>query len=568
MRKFAPVFAFLTTAAWLVPNHYPPWLAAWNEGLAISGLLMLVFSVAVGTSGGARVSWHLLLVAVVSAAVVLAQLATGKLLFAGDAVMVILYIGLWFVAVLAGSMLGAPSAHSDAPSALEALMLAWCLVALLSVGIALVQWTGAVSLGIYAADLPPGTRPFANVAQPNHFSTLSFLGLCGLLWLYQSRKVNGAAFLLGAGFLLLGMIMSQSRTGWLQLGLLLVGGMIVRDCAQLRITRAKLLALGAFFAGGVMLWPKVNDLLLLSAGRSLGDQMQAGVRLPYWRSMLDAIGREPLFGYGWQQVGAAQQRVALDHPAVGTLFDNSHNFVLDILLWNGLPIGLMILAILGLWFITSIHACRNPKVVWLLAAVAGVLTHAMLEYPLAYAYFLIPTGIAMGAIESLSPAGWKAIRLPRSAVLVSTLLLSALFLTIATEYLKTEERFRILRFELARIGQPPTEIPLARTRLLTQLDSFLEYYGMEAKPGMAPEQLEKMRRVSERYGFSTIILRYALAAGLNGQPEVARETLARICRIHQARRCDEARESWVALQAKYPQLSDVMMPERQVSMVP
>ena len=54
-----------------------------------------------------------------------------------------------------------------------------------------------------------------------------------------------------------------------------------------------------------------SDALMLSAGRSMEDQMRAGVRLPYWWAMLDAIGREPLWGYGWQQVGAAQQRVAL-----------------------------------------------------------------------------------------------------------------------------------------------------------------------------------------------------------------------------------------------------------------
>ncbi len=558
-------FVILTGAAWLVPNHYPPWLAAWSDAVAISSMLMLTLSIALLGNGNRRIGWQLPVVGVVCATVVLGQLAFGKLLFAGDGLMVVLYIGFWLMAVLTGGLMASDSRHREW---LDLLMATWALVAIVSVGIALAQWTGAVNLYIYAADLPPGGRPFANVAQPNHFSTLCFLGLCGLLWLYQCGKIRDSVLWLGTVFLLFGMVASQSRTGWLQVGLLVAWGIVQRERSGLRVTRAHLLMLGAIFVVGVMLWQPLSDFLLLSAGRSLADQMMPGVRLPYWWSMLDAIGREPIFGYGWQQVGAAQQRVALDHQTMGSLFDHSHNFVLDILLWNGIPIGGVILVILAWWFIAHIRACQNSGVVWLLAAAAGVFAHAMVEFPLSYAYFLIPVGLAMGAIEKLSPVGGATLNFPRPAILVFTVIFGAVFSGVVMEYARTEERFRELRFELARIGTRPVETAPAKGQMLTQLEAFLKYYRTEAKPGMSPEELEWMRKVSERYGFSTVLLRYALAAGLNGQPEVAREALARVCRIHQARRCDEARESWVALQAKYPQLSGVMMPERQVSMAP
>ena len=74
---------------------------------------------------------------------------------------------------------------------------------------------------------------------------------------------------LGAGFLLLGMVMTQSRNGWLQIGLLVVWGLAMRTRASLRIARSQLLILAAVFAAGVMLWPSVNDVLLLSPGRSI-----------------------------------------------------------------------------------------------------------------------------------------------------------------------------------------------------------------------------------------------------------------------------------------------------------
>lgn len=555
------IFVFaLISAAWLVPNHYPPWTAAWGDALAILGLLLLLPAAATGQVSGARISWRLPGIAALCLAVILVQFASGKLVFSGDALLAGFYIGLWLAAVLAGALI---TSQANQGAGLTALTTTWLGAALLSVGIALVQWTGALSLGIYAADLPPGGRPFANLAQPNHFCTVCFLGLCGLLWLYQARKVNDGVLWLGCGFFLLGMLLSQSRTGWLQIGLLLVWGLVMRARADLRITRRQLLMLGTAFALGVLLLPLVTQALLLSEGRSVGDQMQTGMRLPYWRAMLDAIGRESLTGYGWQQVGAAQQRVALDHPAIGDFFEHGHNLVLDLFLWNGVPVGGVIGTVLVWWFVSHARACRDARVVWLLAAVAGVMAHSLLEYPLDYAYFLIPVGLAMGAIEELSPALNQTLRLPRWSVLAGTVMLGVLFAGIAADYLKAEVNYRTLRMESAHIGADHITTPAPELHLLTQLGAFLAFIHTEATPGMSAQQVDWMRKVSQRFGYPSVLFRYALAAGLNGQPEVARLTLARLCRIHPPQRCVEAREGWAALQARYPQLANIQVPLRE-----
>ncbi len=311
------LFAGLLGAAWLVPNHYLPWLVAWGDAIAIVGLLLLLHSVMFIAVSGAHIAWQLAGVASVSAFMLLAQFGTGKLLFGGDALIAALYVGLWLAAVLAGRLLVGSSRLS---SGLNAAMAAWLIAALLSVGIALVQCTGVLSLGIYAADMPPGGRPFANLAQPNNFSTVCFIGLCGLLWLHQLRRVSGAAFALAVGFLLLGMVLSQSRTSWLQMGLLMAWGLALGTRANLRISRAQLLLLGTVYVAGVLLWPLITDALLLPAGRSVDEQMRAGMRLPYWRAMLDAIGREPLTGYGWQQVGLRTATRGAGSPSHWGLF--------------------------------------------------------------------------------------------------------------------------------------------------------------------------------------------------------------------------------------------------------
>ena len=67
------------------------------------------------------------------------------------------------------------------------------------------------------------------------------------------------------------------------------------------------MGLGAVFVTWVAALPFLSDGLLIATGRTLGEQMQGGVRLQYWSSMLHAIIQRPLLGYGWLQTGLAQQ---------------------------------------------------------------------------------------------------------------------------------------------------------------------------------------------------------------------------------------------------------------------
>lgn len=558
MKFFWCVGLLLIGLSWLLPNHYLPWTSAWGDCLAMLGTVLILLRVARVATAGTCVSWPLSATVVLGTLVVLSQWVVGKLIFGGDALVATLYIGMFFLAVLAGRMTAVLPGGSGEVLGLELVLL---FAALVSVGIALVQWTGAVSLNSYAVELAPGARPGANVAQPNNFSTISFMGFCAALWLYQREKLTAWVFWLAAGFLMLGMLMSQSRTGWLQIGMLIAWGAILASRMNFRITHRQLLILGVAFVAGVSVWPTICDYLLLSAGRTLDESMKAGVRLPFWWSMLDALMREPWFGYGWLQGGLAQERVALDHPPMGALFDHSHNLFLDLLLWNGIPVGGLMVALLVWWFVVQLRNCEDVGAGILLMAVMGVFIHGMLEYPLTYAYFLVPVGFSMGVIEGALPhAKQGSIYLTRIGIMSLLVGFSILLGAVAYEYINVEERFRNMRFELARIGIDKVREPEREGRLLTQLESLMRFYRTEARPGMTAEEVSEMQRVSQRYGFPPVLLRYALATGLNGQPSVAGVTLAQLCRIHMPRRCEEGKSSWMELKQKYPQLDAVPLP--------
>jgi hypothetical protein len=65
---------------------------------------------------------------------------------------------------------------------------------------------------------------------------------------------------------------------------------------------------------------------------------------------------------------------------------SGHNILLDIIVWNGLPLGLLIIGYMTCWILWLNHKAK----VWsqsLLLMVGAILIHALLEFPLRYAYF-------------------------------------------------------------------------------------------------------------------------------------------------------------------------------------
>lgn len=545
------------TLSWLLPNHNFPWTSSWQDGLAaISFAILLTMAALRMKNPRPRIPRLALLIAVL-ALVPMLQWLSGRIHFSGDAWLASLYL-LGFALALALPGLQAAAIHE----LLGGLAWAVLLAALASVGLALCQWLGVEGLGIFLMDLPPGGRPYANLAQPNQLATLLMLGLVAAGGLHQQRRLSGPVLAGVVAVLAFGVVMTQSRAGWLEMAGLLLWLLLWRERASLRLPRAALLALGLYFVALVLVWPGLNEALYLMVEQRAGPaaQLDGNLRWQHWRSLLDALGREPWWGYGWNQVAVAQMRVASDHPFVGEMIEHSHNLLLDLLVWNGIPLGLLLVLGLAYWFWSHLRACREANVAWLLAGIGMLMTHALFEFPLEYAYFLLPLGMMMGAIEQLSPAG-RRLAVPRGLVrAVAGLAVGLLVWTIA-EYVRVEEHYRQLRFELAGFGKAPDQGQLDVVVLLTQLREFQQFARSQAQRDMAPAELDGMRRVAERYAYPPVLFRYALALALNGKADESARVLTVLCRIHLPARCEEGREAWRAMgRDTYPELEKVPLP--------
>lgn len=555
-RVFSPFWlcaaALALSLGWLLPNHYVPWtsfhadawVAAWLALWALAALWRL----------RGPVPWHGLALGVAALLPLpWLQHAVGLLPFAGDAWVHSAYLAGLLLALLTGARWERAS-----PAELgDALFLALGLAALGSVGLQLCQWLNLGELDIWLMGFAPGHRPYANMGQPNQLATLLLWALLGCAWGVLRGWLGGASAALAALFLLVGVALTQSRTAWLALAALLAGAWWWRRLLPRPLPWVASVLVLAFVAFVVAL-PGLSQALGLDYDLTLALRTQTELRPAAWRLFARAALDSPWWGYGWGQGAAAQMQVALALPALSLGFSQAHNLFLDLVLWNGLPLGLLLSAGLLAWAWQRTRAVASglDAVRLLLLAVVGL--HAMLELPLHYAYFLLPAGLVAGMLDTrLGGAPWR--QSPRAVLLGLWLAASLLLAALVRDYLRVEAGFYQLRFEKARIGQPgPAEPPAVW--LLTQFSELIRYARLEPQASMADSELASAHQLTQAYPSLGNQLKLAAALGLNQRPAEAQDALRRLCRVLPAEDCVQARMAWGGLQQRQPALARVAWP--------
>jgi hypothetical protein len=78
--------------------------------------------------------------------------------------------------------------RAHGPGAMARVLAAsWLLAALVSTGLALIQYAGAASNWVPWVNVAPPGTVYANLRQRNHFASLISLGLVALIWLAARR---------------------------------------------------------------------------------------------------------------------------------------------------------------------------------------------------------------------------------------------------------------------------------------------------------------------------------------------------------------------------------------------
>jgi O-antigen ligase len=555
---FAPMLSLLgwagLVAAWLAPNHYPPWTSFHGEAVAFAALCCLLAARAcrpVPVHGGSTI-WAVLLLLIL---LISAQVAAGQIAYSGDALVSALFV----VGAGGAFWLGQEAESEVTDEALHWLSIAFAAGAGANVFIGLLQWLHMEqTLGIFAADRGPDMRVYGNLGQPNHLATLCLMGIAGVLWLSSRARIRRWHFVLLVSWLSFGLLLTESRAGLL--GAVAVGLLLVWGDRRLPGARTFVSAWWGALAVGHVLIPRISDLLFLNPARreGLGDDNQ---RFVMWRQAVSAIQDAPWLGHGWRQTMRALKQAASDVP--GRLpTDYAHNLVLDMLVWVGIPCGVLLTGFGTFWLLRACRRIADSKQLLLMTATLPVLVHSLFEFPFAYAYFLFPAAWLLGALAGAqSPEG--RVRRPswgRPSMALLLCVFASVSVVVGSEYLEAEEDYRVMRFELRRVGQLPVGYQAPKLVMLDQLGELLQMGRVQAGPGMSHQILERLRLVSETNGWATLDLTYAVALGFNGQSEEASRGLAQIERVYGKESAHQAYAMFRAYQAARPGLEKVHAP--------
>jgi hypothetical protein len=192
-----------------------------------------------------------------------------------------------------------------------------------------------------------------------------------------------------------------------------------------------------------------------------------------------------------------------------------------------------------------------------LAIVLAVATHAMVEYPLHYTFFLLPVGLLAGLVSRGAMPGltWKFPMLWSVALVAGAGITTAV---LAFDYNALDENIRARRMEANRVGLHTPRHVYAKPIFLWQLQASIDFYRKPPHEGMTPEELEDMARIAKRLPSGINLVQYAMAMALNGQPGEAREALRRICKTDL--NCENMKARWKWLGETRPAIAAIPWP--------
>lgn len=477
--------SLLLSFAWLSPFHTYPWVTFSSE-LATFAAALTLFTLFLNRNIQIpKLQLYILPVSFIP----LLQWSGGLVSDFSVALLSTAYLfGFWAMVVMGYNL-------SLQPSAREQLMkqVCWLLLVIASVTslMAMVQWLGLES-SLYGIMQLKGNRPYANFGQPNNMATFLVMGLIGALYLYEKQKASVWLLASASLVLLFAIALSQSRTSWVVCLFIFIYWIYKQFKQTPRLNILKLsLWCCTFFVIAAWGVPVFTHAIESSTGTavieadSIVERASSGyLRFEIWTQMLLALKEQPWWGYGWNQTSVAQMTIFPLHPSHEWV-TSGHNVLLDILIWNGIPLGLLIIAYMAVWLLWLNKNTKDTISIIAMLMVSAILIHAMLEFPQRYAYFLLPMGFLLGLIQAQTP-NLKGITLHKNVIRGCWVISLILLFMIWRDYKVYQENSQLL-FK----GQQPTVEIMGSSRilLLSQFQQRLVWIALKPTVSMSDQDL-------------------------------------------------------------------------------
>ena len=533
------ILAFLAAvaAAMLVFRPALPIVTMANQLVAVAGWGLVLMAVPVATSRGAvlRAAWPLLAVFALAGTGCAIAIASGMT----PASQGICVLGVLLLAAVT-AVHGVGAGASDAAGLSRAVAIALLVGGVCAAGIAIVQILapGGIDGGLIAQPTTVG-RASGNIGQANQFADTLIWGLIALVPLADGRlrgragaRLACACWCAAALLMLLGVVLTASRTGLVSLGLLAVWGIVDRGLGRgVRSALATAPAIAAIMVWAVGAWAGRHGVALVPVVRDEGGA--TAFRTEIWSQALTLIEAQPWLGVGWGGFGFAWSLTPFGSRGAG-LVDNAHDLPLHLAVELGVPValamtGLLLAALWRAWRgVRRLPGAAGVGARSMLMIVVVVGLHSLLEFPLWFAHLLFPTawafGFALGsaATGGAAPAAANRVdgRTARSWRAFGALMI-VLALSAWMDYLNVVPTFR-----------PLDDAQTLEERIQRARASVLFSYEGDKAAAIAfrptPERLPVIQAASHALVSGPLLMAWAAALNAQGQADKARYLAARV----------------------------------------
>lgn len=382
--------------------------------------------------------------------------------------------------------------------------------------IAILQWVGLTENKLFVMGLI-GSRPYGNMAQPNHLATFLCVGIFSLWYFFEKYKINNFIFLFLIIIFSIAILLTQSRTAWLILLLFFIFLSINFKNYNLRLSLKKIgfISSSIVFLGIAI--PYFNLILStdfnITKTFTLLERATSGYqRLEIWNQMVHAIIEEPWSGYGWNQTTAAQFNV-INYIHNKEWVTSAHNLILDILVWCGIPLGFLIIIYLLYIYIKIIKSISDLESIFSFLTISAILIHSLLEFPLYYSYFFMPFGLLVGYVLGYKyRISFKINSLFLLFFLIFNLILAVI---IFKEYLRVDDN--IFSGKLHAMGNQRDKIKLPyKLFFFDFFDERARWLALYPKMRVDQEEMLLGRKMVQTYLKPYDIYKYAQLLAFNG----------------------------------------------------
>lgn len=249
----------------------------------------------------------------------------------------------------------------------------------------------------------PTPRPGGNLRQPNQLATLMVWGLIAGAHLLRRWRL---VWLLASAPLLLALTATGSRAGLLSLLAVAVVGVLLAARRPGEVVSAQRVRVWVRLLSTAVLLIVVAAALWQVAARDTAGESLAQ-RVALWRETIALIGMHPWWGVGWSQLNFAWTLTPFaTRPA--DVFDHAHSLPLHLAVELGLPVLVALLTLILTALARVPRALREAVsrerdgMTTALLLLLAMLLHSLVEYPLWFSYFFLPTAFAFAVVVRLS----------------------------------------------------------------------------------------------------------------------------------------------------------------------